>query len=419
MEQDKGTILNTIYIILLGILFYLCKYIFISQDNLFSLYSIIGFFIMMLGAYVTDNMKFQRYKYKIRSYISVIIIDIICFMIWFFYSWDLSLVVFMLIFVSFQVLLTVLISIAVFKLRYVTIYGNGEMKNRVLDSIQHFQEYQYIDFTGAKEEFPKFVQENNISLIILCREKLASSEIREILAMKLKGVEVKSYFDYMIENEGKIEVEFITEEWLLQAYGFKILRSQIQNNIKRVFDIIMAIIIGVMTLPVMAVAAIIVKFESPGPIIYSQDRVGENGKEFKVHKFRSMRNDAEKDGAKWAQVNDPRVTKFGNFMRKTRIDELPQLINVLKGEMSFIGPRPERMVFIKELEKEIPYYNLRHMVKPGLTGWAQVMYPYGASVEDARRKLEYDLYYIKHHSLYLDMMIMFMTFKTVVFGKGR
>lgn len=419
MEQDKGTILNTIYIILLGILFYLCKYIFISQDNLFSLYSIIGFFIMMLGAYVTDNMKFQRYKYKIRSYISVIIIDIICFMIWFFYSWDLSLVVFMLIFVSFQVLLTVLISIAVFKLRYVTIYGNGEMKNRVLDSIQHFQEYQYIDFTGAKEEFPKFVQENNISLIILCREKLASSEIREILAMKLKGVEVKSYFDYMIENEGKIEVEFITEEWLLQAYGFKILRSQIQNNIKRVFDIIMALIIGVMTLPVMAVAAIIVRLESPGPIIYSQDRVGENGKEFKVHKFRSMRNDAEKDGAKWAQVNDPRVTKFGNFMRKTRIDELPQLINVLKGEMSFIGPRPERMVFIKELEKEIPYYNLRHMVKPGLTGWAQVMYPYGASVEDARRKLEYDLYYIKHHSLYLDLMIMFMTFKTVVFGKGR
>ena len=419
MEQDKGTILNTIYIILLGILFYLCKYIFISQDNLFSLYSIIGFFIMMLGAYVTDNMKFQRYKYKRRGYISVIIIDIICFMIWFFYSWDLSLVIFMLIFVSFQVLLTVLISIAVFKLRYVTIYGNGEMKNRVLDSIQHFQEYQYIDFTGAKEEFPKFVQENNISLIILCREKLASSEIREILAMKLKGVEVKSYFDYMIENEGKIEVEFITEEWLLQAYGFKILRSQIQNNIKRVFDIIMAIIIGVMTLPVMAVAAIIVRLESPGPIIYSQDRVGENGKEFKVHKFRSMRNDAEKDGAKWAQVNDPRVTKFGNFMRKTRIDELPQLINVLKGEMSFIGPRPERMVFIKELEKEIPYYNLRHMVKPGLTGWAQVMYPYGASVEDTRRKLEYDLYYIKHHSLYLDMMIMFMTFKTVVFGKGR
>ncbi|MGL4307993.1 MAG: sugar transferase, partial [Cetobacterium sp.] len=142
-------------------------------------------------------------------------------------------------------------------------------------------------------------------------------------------------------------------------------------------------------------------------------------KEFMVHKFRSMRADAEKNGAQWAQVNDPRVTKFGNFMRKTRIDELPQLLNVIKGEMSFIGPRPERKVFIEELEKQIPYYGLRHMVKPGLTGWAQVMYPYGATVEDAKNKLEYDLYYIKAHSLYLDIIILFKTLKTVVFGRGR
>ncbi len=419
MEQEKGMTLNTIYILFLGMIFYLGKYIFVSNTNVFSLYSLFGFFIMMLGAYATDNMKFQRFKYKFRNYIFVIIIDTICFMSWFFYTWDLSLIIFMLIFISTQLLITVLISIAVFKIRHVTIYGDGEMKRRVLESLQNFQDYKYIDFQGEKDEFPQFVKENDISLIILCREKLAISEIRKILAMKLEGIEVKSYFDYMIENEGKIEVEFITEEWLLQAYGFKILRSQIQNNIKRLFDITMAIIIGVMTLPIMLISALIVRLESPGPIIYSQERVGENGKEFKVHKFRSMRNDAEKDGAKWAQVNDPRVTKFGNFMRKTRIDELPQLLNVLKGQMSFIGPRPERMVFIKELEKEIPYYNLRHMVKPGLTGWAQVMYPYGASVEDARRKLEYDLYYIKHHSLYLDMVIMFMTFKTVVFGKGR
>ncbi len=181
----------------------------------------------------------------------------------------------------------------------------------------------------------------------------------------------------------------------------------------------MAVVIGILTSPIMVIAAIIVRLESPGPIIYSQARVGEHNKEFNVHKFRSMRNDAEKDGAKWAMKNDPRVTKFGNFMRKTRIDELPQLLNVLKGEMSFIGPRPERMVFIKDLEKVIPYYNLRHLVKPGLTGWAQVMYPYGASVEDAKRKLEYDLYYIKHHSISLDIAIMFMTLKTVVFGKGR
>ncbi|MGL4732704.1 MAG: exopolysaccharide biosynthesis polyprenyl glycosylphosphotransferase, partial [Fusobacteriaceae bacterium] len=225
--------------------------------------------------------------------------------------------------------------------------------------------------------------------------------------------------DYMQEVEGKIDVDSIDENWILNAYGFKLLYSSFQIEVKRAIDIILAITISLMTLPVMIIAAIIVRIESPGPVIYSQARVGENNVEFMVHKFRSMRADAEKDGAKWASQNDPRVTKFGNFMRKTRIDELPQLWNVLKGEMSFIGPRPERMVFIKELEKVIPYYNLRHLVKPGLTGWAQVMYPYGASVEDAKNKLEYDLYYVKNQNLHLDFVIFFRTLKTVIFGKGR
>lgn len=418
MEQDKETILNIIYVIILGIVFYICKYIYIPGP-LFTIYSLAGFLIMVLGAYITDNMKFQRYKYKIRNYMLVVILDILCFGSWFVYTLELTLIPFMTTFIALQVLITVLISVAVFKIRYVTIYGKGEMKKRVLKSILHFQEYKYIEYLGEEPNFDKFVKENNISLIILCKPKMSPEEINDILQLKLSGVKVKSYFDYMIENEGKVEVEFIDEEWLLQAYGFKILRSQMRNRIKRLFDLSMAVIIGTMTLPIMAISAIIVKLESPGPVIYSQARVGEKGREFFVHKFRSMRNDAEKDGAKWAQENDPRVTKFGNFMRKTRIDELPQILNVLKGEMSFIGPRPERRVFINELEKEIPYYNLRHMVKPGLTGWAQVMYPYGASVEDAKRKLEYDLYYIKNYSLYLDMVIMFMTLKTVLFGKGR
>ena len=419
MEQDKETILNLIYITILGLVFYLFKYIFISTEPVFTIYSFILFFIMVLSAYITDNTKFQRYKYKIRGYIPVVVVDIICFVAWFFYIWSLALIPFMLAFISFQVLLTVVISVSIFKIRYITIFGKGEMKRRVLESVQHFQGYKYLEYIGEESDFIHFVKENKISMIVLCKPNMNAQEIRDILDLKLSGVDVKSFFDYMLENEGKVEVEFISEEWLLQAYGFKILRSQMKNKIKRVFDIIMAIIIGIMTLPVMAIAAIIVRLESPGPIIYSQARVGEKGKEFNVYKFRSMRNDAEKDGAKWAQENDPRVTKFGHFMRKTRIDELPQLVNVLKGEMSFIGPRPERRVFINELEKEIPYYNLRHMVKPGLTGWAQVMYPYGASVEDAKRKLEYDLYYIKNYTLSLDVIILFMTLKTVLFGKGR
>lgn len=419
MEQDKETMLNLIYITILGLVFYLFKYIFIANKPVFTIFSLIIFFIMVLVAYITDNTKFQRYKYKIRGYIPVVVVDILCFVVWFFYLWNFALIPFMVAFISFQVLLTVVISVVIFKIKYITIFGKGEMKRRVLESVQHFQGYKYLEYLGEESDFNEFVKQNKISMIVLCKPNMTPEEIRDILDLKLSGVTVKSFFDYMLENEGKVEVEFISEEWLLQAYGFKILRSQMKNKIKRVFDIIMAIIIGIMTLPVMAIAAIIVRVESPGPIIYSQARVGEKGREFNVYKFRSMRNDAEKDGAKWAQVNDPRVTKFGNFMRKTRIDELPQLINVLKGEMSFIGPRPERRVFINELEKEIPYYNLRHMVKPGLTGWAQVMYPYGASVEDAKRKLEYDLYYIKSYTLSLDVIILFMTLKTVLFGKGR
>ena len=168
----------------------------------------------------------------------------------------------------------------------------------------------------------------------------------------------------------------------------------------------------------MLLTALIVRLESPGPVIYKQDRVGLFEKEFTVYKFRSMRADAEKDGAVWASAKDNRVTFFGRFIRKVRIDELPQIWNILKGDMSFIGPRPERMAFVQKLKETIPYYSLRHTVKPGLTGWAQVCYPYGASEEDARRKLEYDLYYIKNMSILLDINIIFKTIGVVLFPKG-
>ena len=418
MEQEKSTVLKLVYIALLGVTFYICRYLFIYEVGL-PIYSLGVFGFVILGLYITDNMEFTRYKSSNKGYVIIFLLNFIAFFIWFIDAWDFGLIPFFLIFTASQVFISTIISIVTFKIKNLTTYGTGEMKNRIVESLSNFPEYKYIDEAGRKGSLTDFIKEKNIRILIITKLKLTKEEIKEILNLKLSGVEVKSYSDYMLENEAKIDVEFIDEEWLLQAYGFKILHSHIQTNIKRIFDITMAFIIGILTLPIMGIAAIIVKLESPGPIIYSQDRVGENGKEFKVHKFRSMRNDAEKDGAKWAQKNDPRVTKFGNIMRKARIDELPQLINVIKGEMSFIGPRPERMVFIKELEKQIPYYNLRHMVKPGLTGWAQVMYPYGASVEDARRKLEYDLYYIKQHSLYLDLVIMILTFKTVVFGKGR
>jgi exopolysaccharide biosynthesis polyprenyl glycosylphosphotransferase len=183
-------------------------------------------------------------------------------------------------------------------------------------------------------------------------------------------------------------------------------------------DVAIALPLAIFSVPVVALAALIIKCESPGPVLFTQERVGKQGKIFKLKKLRSMRQDAEKDGPVWAAENDSRVTRFGAFIRKTRIDELPQLWNVLKGEMSLVGPRPERQVFVEQLEKVIPYYHIRHAAKPGVTGWAQVCYHYGASTEDALRKLEYDLYYLKNISIPLDLFIIFKTIKTILFREG-
>ncbi|XKM13832.1 exopolysaccharide biosynthesis polyprenyl glycosylphosphotransferase [Orbaceae bacterium ac157xtp] len=200
---------------------------------------------------------------------------------------------------------------------------------------------------------------------------------------------------------------------------FSILSSKRQQISKRIFDVIFSIFLLGITFPILILTIFAIKLESKGPFFYTQERIGLNNCAFKVIKFRSMRTDAERHGAKWAQKNDPRVTKVGSFIRKTRIDELPQLFNVIKGEMSLIGPRPERKIFIEKLEKEIKYYNFRHKIKPGITGLAQVCYPYGSSIKDAKWKHKYDIYYIKHYSFKLDCLIVIATIKTILFGMGR
>jgi len=193
----------------------------------------------------------------------------------------------------------------------------------------------------------------------------------------------------------------------------------LRSAVKRVFDLLSSLVLLVATAPIMAITALLIKLESPGSIFYTQERVGLNGGTFKVIKFRSMRNDAEKDGRpQWATKNDARVTRVGNIIRKVRIDELPQLINVLRGEMSMVGPRPERPFFVDELVAKIPYYAVRHSVKPGVTGWAQVRYEYGSTIEDSLEKLQYDLYYVKNHTLFLDLLIMLETVAVVLTGRG-
>ena len=233
------------------------------------------------------------------------------------------------------------------------------------------------------------------------------------------GAWVEPLVSYLDDRLKYTEVRLLHSSYFLHQKSFSILSNMRTQIMKRVIDIISAILLLLTTLPLSFIAALLIKIESPGPILYKQKRTGQYNKEFEIYKFRSMRNDAEKHGAQWASKNDRRVTKIGKLIRKTRIDEIPQLINVLQGTMSIVGPRPEREVFIRDLEQEIPYYRFRHAVKPGVTGLAQIRFPYGASVEDAVWKHKYDIYYIKHHSALLDFKILLLTVKTVVFGMGR
>ena len=267
-----------------------------------------------------------------------------------------------------------------------------------------------------------FVSEHNISEIVVAPDERRSSEggelpIDALLDCKLSGTRVTDPLTFFERELLRVEVSMLRPSWALFSEGF--VYSQTRDITKRMFDLSVASLIFIFMWPFMLLTAIVVKLESKGPALYKQTRVGFNGKEFPIYKFRSMSQDAEKDGkAVWAQKNDARVTRVGAFIRNTRLDELPQLYNVFVGDMSFIGPRPERPQFVAELNETIPFYDARHRVKPGLMGWAQLKYPYGASVDDARNKLKYDLYYVKNHSFFIDVLIVIQTVEVVLLGKG-
>ncbi|MCX7893882.1 MAG: TIGR03013 family PEP-CTERM/XrtA system glycosyltransferase [Burkholderiales bacterium] len=239
----------------------------------------------------------------------------------------------------------------------------------------------------------------------------------ELLECRLAGIPVQTMESFYEKLRGRVPVDSLKSSWLVYGDGFR--QSWLRNLEKRAVDLGASLVLIVAGLPVMLLAAIAIVLDSGFPILYRQERVGRAGRTFTVWKFRTMQQDAEADGRpRWAQAGDPRVTRVGRFLRRTRIDEMPQLFNVLKGDMSLVGPRPERPGFVAELAKDIPFYNARHSVKPGITGWAQVRYTYGASVEDAKKKLEYDLYYVKNHSLVLDLLILVETVRVVVFQEG-
>jgi sugar transferase (PEP-CTERM system associated) len=241
--------------------------------------------------------------------------------------------------------------------------------------------------------------------------------LRALLDCRLNGVQVTDLACFFERVHGQVPIESLKVSWLIYGDGYR--QNWLRAFVKRVFDIAVSAGLLVLTAPVMVLAGTMIALESRGPIIYRQERVGRAGRPFTVLKFRSMAEDAEKDGtARWAAVNDTRITRVGRLLRRTRIDELPQLLNVIRGEMSFVGPRPERPEFVAMLTEQIPFYAVRHSVKPGLTGWAQVRYSYGATIEQSVKKLEYDLYYVKNHTLFLDLVILLETVRVVLLGEG-
>jgi sugar transferase (PEP-CTERM system associated) len=241
--------------------------------------------------------------------------------------------------------------------------------------------------------------------------------VAELLACRAIGVRISDLSGFFERMRGEVPIESLKASWLIYGDGFR--QGLARRFVKRAFDILASAVLLVLSAPVMALTALAIFFESGGPVIFRQERVGRGGRTFTLLKFRSMRRDAEAGGkAQWAAERDERVTAVGRITRKLRIDELPQLFNVLAGEMSLVGPRPERPCFVADLAKEIPFYELRHSVKPGITGWAQVRWTYGASVEDSKRKLQFDLYYVKNHSLALDLLIAIETVRVVLFAKG-
>jgi sugar transferase (PEP-CTERM system associated) len=254
-------------------------------------------------------------------------------------------------------------------------------------------------------------------VVALTERRAGSMPLRQLLDCKASGTKVYDLNTHFEKTLGQIRIDYLSASWLIFGDGFN--QGAWRTAVKRVFDIFCATTLILLTAPIMLVTAVLIKLESAGPVLYRQERVGQNGRTFSIAKFRSMRTDAEKDGKpRWASANDDRVTSVGHIIRRLRIDELPQLLNVLRGDMSLVGPRPERPFFVDQLTQEIPFYALRHSVKPGVTGWAQVRYPYGATVEDSQEKLQFDLYYVKNHTLFLDLVVLMETVGVVLTGKG-
>lgn len=376
------------------------------------------FFLMIFSYYIFDIFSFNR-KYRYREVIVSGVINGFIFYILAVY-YQKSVLIFG------WIIYTILQNIA--KYFYSSIYNLPERivlltdkKEEELKSV--IEKNEKLSFEGCinLDEINKIkeIKPNEVIYPINVTQKV----IDEIFDLKMSGIKVKDSMVFLQEIEGKVDIDSLSKDWFVKAKGFEVLSSGVEQRIKRALDIAMAVGVLFIGAPFMIVTYFLVKFDNPkgfinNPAFFKQKRIGISGNEFEIVKFRSMKIHNPDEYSKYASEKDNRITKIGSFIRKTRLDELPQIFNVLKGEMSFVGPRPEWNELGRQYEEKINMYKVRYVVKPGLTGWAQVMYPYGASLEDAKKKLEYDIYYIKHQNVILDIIILFKTVKIVLFGKG-
>jgi lipopolysaccharide/colanic/teichoic acid biosynthesis glycosyltransferase len=296
---------------------------------------------------------------------------------------------------------------------------NGSAATSTLISDNNFSGNNNLNNVGNLDDLKKWASQAWSGVFVATTGELSNNQAQDLMPLRLQGIPVYKLPQAYESFWFKLPSSLLEDTWFAFSSGFNLLPGGFSLKLKRITDVIFATLLLLFLSPLMLLTAFFIKLDSPGPVFYSQLRTGLQSQPFRVYKFRSMYQNAEKRGAQWASQQDPRITKVGNLLRISRIDELPQIWNVLRGEMSLIGPRPERPEFDSQLKKEIPYYDLRYLVRPGITGWAQVLYPYGASVEDAYEKVAYDLYYIKNYSLWLDIAIVFKTIRVVFLGKGR
>lgn len=431
MKINKDIYIRILYIFILYLLY---NFLLDKYDYVIKYLTSFIFIIYIFTKFIFGQLDFYAERFRLKDIFINLGINIV-FSITLYAFWKRFDIfnMFALLFL-FQVIFRRIVCSLYMKKKNVLIFGSNHIENNIQEDIIRSLDYNYVGYIsnnksrateyliGSYEQMEEIIYQKKIDILVIVKDIKSpgfKKYMKRIFDLKINGLKIMNYEEFNEDIQKKIDINKINEEWLLQSNGFDILNNEVQRNIKRGMDLMLALILMVILSPLALIVSIIIKLESKGPVIFKQMRIGENMRPFKVYKFRSMRLHDPEKYSKYTLDNDSRVTKFGKFIRKTRIDELPQLWNILKGTMSFVGPRPEWDILAKDYARQINYYNLRHLIKPGITGWAQVMFPYGESLDDAKKKLEYDLYYLKHQDFILDVLVVAKTAKAVFFGKGK